>query len=83
MNKLLNYKPKLSVCIFKPNYNTVICKKKHLYVSKMEYDVLKYCDGKKTLQTITYCLSQDYQACVSVQDIHKIIISAEENGLVV
>jgi hypothetical protein len=49
----------------------------------MEYDVLKYCDGEKTLQTITYCLSQDYQACVSVQDIHKIIISAEENGLVV
>lgn len=81
MNKLLNYKPKLSVYIRKSN-NTVSLKQKQFYVSKIEYDVLKYCDGKKTLPTITYCLSQDYQACVSVQDIYKIITNAEKNGLV-
>ena len=70
------YKPlrKPDVCFMKYNTSFKYTKSRRIHVSNCEYDVIKYCDGKNSIQCITYKLAEEYQACVSYQDIKECIV---------
>lgn len=53
--------------------NIYITHPKMRYINKNEYDVLRMCDGTKSVSEIGYSLSQDYKGYVNLQDVNSTI----------
>ena len=58
----------------------LVSKKACIHLTRSEFDILKYCDGNKSLSTIVYCISLDYQGLPNCDNIKSIIDIGYENG---
>lgn len=58
----------------------LVSKTKCVHLTQSEFDILKYCDGNKSLSTIVYCISLDYQGYPNCENIKRVIDTGYKNG---
>lgn len=79
----IGIRPKLKSSYNLKNEHTkhkLVSKKMCVQLTQTEFDILKHCDGNKSLSTIVYCISLDYQGYPNYENIKSVIHTGYENG---
>lgn len=58
----------------------LVSQKACVQLTQTEFDILKHCDGNKSLSTIVHYISLDYQGYPNYENIKNVIYIGYENG---
>jgi hypothetical protein len=58
----------------------IVSTKGSTYLTRSEFDILKHCNGNKSISTIVYCISLDYQGYANYDEIKSVLRSGYNNG---